>query len=294
MRRKFNSFKFVSFILLIAIFTLSSYFFDQMVIRMEDDLRNLKIKLENKNVKINNINSTYSQLDAVSTFARTRFIALSKFRNYWYKNIVLLLSDEKNLQKDKNEFLKNFVSSNFAIYSSKIRFLDFYDNSVITHNSIRERLFNIYAWNASELFPEYINKDGYIIYEEVEFDKVFNEITQIKDRNFSKYASIVFDEEKYDYAIDNFNLSDWSDLHKYTYNLINKLKFYDEFIKKDLLKLEKLVLIDENDRDSLVLDISKTNSIKNYCILISIISQILSLFFLLFLFRSLLLSNKKL
>ena len=43
MRRNLNSGKFVYLILLVAFFTLASYLFDQLVIRKEDDLRNLKI-----------------------------------------------------------------------------------------------------------------------------------------------------------------------------------------------------------------------------------------------------------
>ncbi len=44
MRRNLNSGKSVYLILLVAFFTLTSYFFDQLVIRKEDNLRNLKNK----------------------------------------------------------------------------------------------------------------------------------------------------------------------------------------------------------------------------------------------------------
>ena len=56
MRRKLNN-KSVILIFIIAIFTLSSYSFDQMVIRSEDKLRNYQIKLENLNVEIESFNS---------------------------------------------------------------------------------------------------------------------------------------------------------------------------------------------------------------------------------------------
>ena len=55
MRRQLKSNKSMFLIVIIAIFTLSSYFFDQMAIRQEDNLRNSQIKLENLNVEIDNL-----------------------------------------------------------------------------------------------------------------------------------------------------------------------------------------------------------------------------------------------
>ena len=57
MRRKINN-NTIILILIIAVFTLLSYSFDQLVIRNEDKLRNLQIKLENTNVKIHNYNAS--------------------------------------------------------------------------------------------------------------------------------------------------------------------------------------------------------------------------------------------
>ena len=57
MRRSLNSNKSVLLIIMVAVFTLISYFFDQMVIRQEDTLRNNQIKLENLNVKIDTLTS---------------------------------------------------------------------------------------------------------------------------------------------------------------------------------------------------------------------------------------------
>ena len=57
MRRNLNSGKFIYLILLVAFFTLASYLFDQLVIRKEDNLRNLKIKLTNTNITIDNISN---------------------------------------------------------------------------------------------------------------------------------------------------------------------------------------------------------------------------------------------
>ena len=82
MRRKINSNKFIFLIISIAVFTISSYFFDQMIIRKEDDLRNLKIKLENSNLKINNVNNIINQLTTIQQYANLKYLNLGKFRNY--------------------------------------------------------------------------------------------------------------------------------------------------------------------------------------------------------------------
>lgn len=293
MRRKLDSSKFIFFILAIAFFTILSYFFDQMVIRKEDDLRNKKIQLENYNVKINNINNLSSQMLNIQQYAASKYLAYSKYRNYWFKNIILLL-DETILNNERLEIKDNFISYSLATEIAKTRFIDFYDTVVISHNSIRGRILDIFAWQTQDLFPEYHNREGYLVYPEVEFDEVFNEIENLNDKDFEKYASLVYDDDRFDFALDNFNLKDWSDLHKFTYNLINKFNFYYDFVEENSKKLEKSLANQEEMREQLIIALNKTNTQKNYFILISIISQIVSLLFLLFLFRSLLLANKSL
>ena len=293
MRRKINSNKFIFLIISIAVFTISSYFFDQMIIRKEDDLRNKKIQLENYNVKINNINNLSSQMLNIQQYAASKYLAYSKYRNYWFKNIILLL-DETILNNERLEIKDNFISYSLATEIAKTRFIDFYDTVVISHNSIRGRILDIFAWQTQDLFPEYHNREGYLVYPDVEFDEVFNEIENLNDKDFEKYASLVYDDDRFDFALDNFNLKDWSDLHKFTYNLINKFNFYYDFVEENSKKLEKSLANQEEMREQLIIALNKTNTQKNYFILISIISQIVSLLFLLFLFRSLLLANKSL
>ena len=129
MRRKLDSSKFVFFILAIAFFTILSYFFDQMVIRKEDDLRNQKIQLENYNVKINNINNLSSQMMSLQQYAASKYLTYGKYRNYWFKNIILLL-DETILNNERLEIKDNFISYSFATELVKTRFIDFYDSGI--------------------------------------------------------------------------------------------------------------------------------------------------------------------
>ena len=290
MRRKIKSNKFIFLIISIAVFTISSYFFDQMVIRKEDDLRNLKIELENSNLKINNVNNIVNQLTTIQQLANLKYLNLGKFRNYWFKNLIIL-TDESVFKKEREIILDNFVSKDFAVTIVKSRFLDFFITVVDKHNSIMNRIDAIYEWPLEEFLPERYDIDGYMDYPEVDYLKTFNEIVNLNTKNFEKYAQIKLDDDKYENALNYFTIDDWEDIHKYTYNLINKFDFYYDFINEDLKKLEIFLSKQEKNRNSVITKISKINSQKNYFILTSIISQIISLLFLLFLFRSLLLNK---
>lgn len=295
MRRNLNSGKFVYLILLVAFFTLASYFFDQLVIRKEDNLRNLKIKLTNTNITIDNISNVISELTSVQEFTSTSYVRLKKTSNYWFKNLLLINHDSIPVDIKRN-IVSNFESESDAIWMIKTRFLELYKDIIWTHNSSRKNLENIYQWQQS-LFPKYFESvDGitYSKFPDIDFSVIFDEIKPLLvNKNFLRYAEIVNKADKFDEAYDNFTIQDWADFHKYTYNLINNLEFYYNIIADDIKYLEELFEKDENIRNSLIEKITTTNSRKNYFILSSIISQILSLLALLILFRVLLLNNKK-
>ena len=295
MRRNLNSGKFVYLILLVAFFTLASYFFDQLVIRKEDNLRNLKIKLTNTNITIDNISNVISELTSVQEFTSTSYVRLKKTSNYWFKNLLLINHDSIPVDIKRN-IVSNFESESDAIWMIKTRFLELYKDIIWTHNSSRKNLENIYQWQQS-LFPKYFESvDGitYSKFPDIDFSVIFDEIKPLLvNKNFLRYAEIVNKADKFDEAYDNFTIQDWADFHKYTYNLINNLEYYYNIIVDDVKYLEELFEKDENIRNSLIEKITTTNSRKNYFILSSIISQILSLLALLILFRVLLLNNKK-
>ena len=201
------------------------------------------------------------------------------------------MTDESVFKKEREIILDNFVSKDFAVTIVKSRFLDFFITVVDKHNSIMNRIDAIYEWPLEEFLPERYDIDGYMDYPEVDYLKTFNEIVNLNTKNFEKYAQIKLDDDKYENALNYFTIDDWEDIHKYTYNLINKFDFYYDFINEDLKKLEIFLSKQEKNRNSVITKISKINSQKNYFILTSIISQIISLLFLLFLFRSLLLNK---
>ena len=295
MRRNLNSGKSVYLILLVAFFTLASYFFDQLVIRKEDNLRNLKIKLSNTNITVDNISNVIIELTSVQEFTSTSYVRLKKTSNYWFKNLLLINHD--SIPADiKQDIMSNFESESTAIWMIKTRFLELYKDIIWTHNSSRKNLENIYQWQQS-LFPKYFESVDDITYgkfPDIDFSVIFDEIKSLLvNKNYQHYDEIIYELDKFDEAYDNFTIQDWADFHKYTYNLINNLEFYYNIIADDVKFLEELLEKDENVRNSLIEKITITNSRKNYFILSSIISQILSLLALLILFRVLLLNNKK-
>ena len=87
MRRKINK-NSVIIIIIVAIFTLSSYSFDQLVIRNEDKIRNLQIKLENTITEIENYHSIENQLISLSDLSLNEYVHLKRSNKYWLKSII--------------------------------------------------------------------------------------------------------------------------------------------------------------------------------------------------------------
>ena len=137
MRRKLNN-STIILILIIAIFTLLSYSFDQLVIRNEDKLRNLQIKLENTNVQIDTYNSISSQLISLSDLSLNEYLHLKRANKYWLKSIIINTDHEKSyLLKEKN--IKK-ISNNPNIKLSYQRFSEHLYSIYAAMNVIRKNM----------------------------------------------------------------------------------------------------------------------------------------------------------
>ena len=86
----------------------------------------------------------------------------------------------------------------------------------------------------------------------------------------------------------DFKLYNWLDLHKFNYILINQFEDIKKTVVEDSYHIGDLQAKKEDLRYKVIEDIKNISSKKNIYILASIISQILSLLFLLLLFRFLL------
>ena len=189
-------------IIIIAIFTLSSYIFDQMVIREEDNLRVKRIKFDNLNTKLNKLNAISTQLLTASSSGMT--IHLKRYKNYWLKSILLItdyqsiktsLKDEEIIDSfnDNPKYLEDLVKS---------RNIEHYKAIVIALNTQIERLYDIYGFDL-EFFPQYQEGNNYNG-PDIEYFKIFNQNKDIfYENDFNLFGNDIDESEIDESQINN-------------------------------------------------------------------------------------------
>ena len=298
MRRSYNNKISILLIITIAIFTILSYFFDQLVIRNEDKLRNAEISFNNSTQKIIKLNSISSQLQAAYDYSDQKLVYFLRYRNYWLKNILLITDYDQYpyLTDDEMKKLYNFYSNepNYIPGLIKMRFVDHYKNVVTAINSLEEKLYNIHGWNL-DLFPQYSTiydgKEHYNFPTISYYDVFKNNVDQFIETDFDSLTDIIIYKKKRDKLSEEFKLNNWVDVHLYSALLVNEFSNLLKIIDKDYDLIYAKLVDAESKRVDLQLTIKQTSSNKNFFILASIISQILSLLFLLILFRNLIKNN---
>ena len=274
MRRKLNN-NSIILIVVIALFTLLSYSFDQLVIRNEDKLRNLQIKLDNLNTEIETYNSVDLQLITLSDLILTEYSNLRRSNKYWLKAILINTDHEKSnilLENNIKKFSKNInLDLPYQRYSEH-----FYSVIVFFNDEIRNKYADIHWWN-KKIFTGEVFEISYI--------DVFDEIKKdLKNKDLNFYVDLV-NTDSMDEVLKKVQLSDWHDIYIFSHAIIKNLTKYHGYIEMDLKRIETYLERSETLRINTIEEISKVSTFKNYFILSSIISQILSLLFLLILFR---------
>ena len=286
MRRKKENLTLI-LIIFVAFFTLLSYVFDQLVIRKEDSIRNKTIELRNLNYELTTVNSLSMQVEDIS-YSINRF--LEEFfvkRNYWLKNFLLLYRYDLN----KVEFKKNYRDSgndilNWVKYQMIKRLDDAQSKSHSTDFDLTQLVIN---------YPKYFDKwiMEYEIDEQNNFLQSFTDYKKIFNKNLNIFSKKEFDfyYSLFDYEPDlmpDLLSEEWIDLTNFTTLILlnldkNEKQLRDkiEFFEDESEELSNLV-------EKKTQKIKQESSLKNYFILLSIISQILSLFFLLLLFKNIL------
>ena len=274
MRRKLNN-NSIILIVVIALFTLLSYSFDQLVIRNEDKLRNLQIKLDNLNTEIETYNSVDLQLITLSDLILTEYSNLRRSNKYWLKAILINTDHEKSNILLENNIKKFSENTNLDLpyqrYSEH-----FYSIIVFFNDEIRNKYADIHWWN-KKIFTGEVFEISYI--------DVFDEIKKdLKNKDLNFYVDLV-NTDSMDEVLKKVKLSDWHDIYIFSHAIIKNLTKYHGYIEMDLKRIETYLERSETLRINTIEEISKVSTFKNYFILSSIISQILSLLFLLILFR---------
>ena len=283
------------FIFIVALFTILSYASDQYVIRNEDKFRDLNIDYNNLRTKTLSYTSISQSLEDIEIQANNTIENFLRKRHIWIKSLILISSDYKIINRKKN--MKSFKDPSIAERNIKIDLMtDFWD---IYNQSFRisERLDAVYGWNY-ELFKKYfVIQDGETLYEGVQLDftdldKIFKEnIDEFYYKDIDLYKDILFSVKTREVALANFTLKNWLDLNRFTILLIENLNNNIELIAEDVDYVDELTEEDEKILQDTFIDLKNVSFRKNYLILFSILSQILSLLFLLLLFRGFLMTK---
>ena len=270
-------------IILSAIFTVLSYVSDQVVIRFENDLRMKNIVYQDLDTKIKSLESASTKLENLQIQSNDVINNELLQRNFWIKNLFIIES-KKEYFKEIREELNVLIDEPFVIYNMKLRiqnsFWDLRDNIFDLQNAFlilfTEEIFEkINFFSTSEFLAN------------ITFDETNNRIADNQDKfyrlnNVDELTKLLNAEN-----FKNYELVHWWDLRNFRLLWIES--FSKEIDKIDDINEYIIKVIDEYylDLDIIFFEIKKKSNYKNYFILIGIISQILTLFFLLLLFRNL-------
>ena len=267
-------------IIISAIFTVTSYVSDQLVIRYENNLRTKNFNYQNLDTKIKSLETTVSSFESLDVQTMTVISNELIQRNFWIKNLFIMESN-KSYFKDIRKDLEVFIDHSFSVDNIKWRVRKSTWDLIDSHISIKDsyklifnqKIFDEIKFFSSEEFNNTLG--GYNMFEE-------NQDKFLIVKSFDDVTDMILNKD-----LDDVKLNLWWDLRNFRLLLV-------ETLHQTTLKLEPVIKYIEKDIENKTLDLDiifyerkKINAYKNYFILLGIISQILTLVFLLLLFKSL-------
>lgn len=285
MRRKFINSNSLIYIFLIAIFTLTSYVSDQGVIRQENNLRTSDIKIDNLTTQVYEANTIGFQLLSLNDFLTENLIEFNRNQSFWIKNLILLDKNSKNID---DQMVNNIISYDYLIGKIKNRLMSHYNGVLRKTLEVVERFEHIHMWN-KKYYEEYFDDEGIYIADTLNwnFQNIFERnIDSFYLKDFHYYFMPTTEK-----AIEKFSINNFYDIYTYSHFLLKNMENFYSVISKDTIRFDKLSLEYSNLLDEEVAINKKISSLKNFLVLSSIMSQILSLFFLLLFFRNLLINK---
>jgi PAS domain-containing protein len=282
-RGKLNKISYIT-IIVSAFFTILAYVSDQLVINYENKMRILNLKYQNLSTEIKSLEKTISTFDTTGFKKDSLIYSEIKQRNFFLKNIILLAKDNKTDFAD--EYLKMFRGEEneyeWAIKNIKARAI----------NSVRYMI-----WEIDDIIEDYRIVFNNPIFEEIDtfskeiFLKKFNSyedlynynLDKFNNKNFKNFEDILFTKN----ISRTLELADWSSIRNYKLLILENLYKETEKLNDISDYLSKVLEDKEIQLNVSFIEVKTKNKYKNYFILMGIISQILTLFFLLLLFRNL-------
>ena len=269
-----------SYIILLAsaIFTILAYVSDQVVINKQNKSRILDLeynKLVTNISSLERFNSTISNIG----FKKDSLISTElKKRNFFFKNLSLF-----NLKKaeDISVLLKGGLAINNikirAINSTRNLMYDISDISIAYTIALENEFFDQIEDFSKKKFIDNLENI-------VNPEKLYNDNLDIFwNKDYKDFDDKLFTND----ISKNYEIKDWFSFRNFKLLLLEN--FYKETEKMYKVEeyIDEKIINNEEDLNNILLKIKKNNTYKNYFILTGIISQILTLFFLLLLFRSL-------
>ena len=282
-RGKLNKISYIT-IIISAFFTILAYVSDQLVINFENKMRILNLKYQNLSTEIKSLEKTISTFDTTGFKKDSLIYSEIKQRNFFLKNIILLAKDNKTDFAD--EYLDMFAGEDndqeWAIKNIKARAI----------NSVRYMI-----WEIDDIIEDYRIVFNNPIFEEIDtfskeiFLKKFNSyedlynynLDKFNNKNFKNFEDILFTKN----ISRTLELADWSSIRNYKLLILENLYKETEKLNDISDYLSKVLEDKEIQLNVSFIEVKTKNKYKNYFILTGIISQILTLFFLLLLFRNL-------
>ena len=261
-----------------AIFTILAYVSDQVVINKQNKSRILDLEYNRLITNISSLERFSSTISNIG-FKKDSLISTElKKRNFFLKSLSLF-----NLEEERD--ISMLREGGKAINNIKVRAI----------NSTRNLMYDIAP----------ISLDYTVALENEFFDQVDN---FSREKFIDNLQKIINPEKLYNNNLDIFWNKDYKDFDKKlftngiskdyeikdwlsfrNFKLLLLENFYKETEKMYLLEeyIDEKIINNEEILSNILLKIKQNNTIKNYFILTGIISQILTLFFLLLLFRTL-------
>lgn len=260
----------ITYLILAAFFNLVSYSLDQFIVQGEDRMREYNNKLQIEKLRVSNLSNSLNifqsmeyQLDSDANIMGNLWGFNNKASDlfYMYSNNLYdnegIISDIELKKNSKN--LSTFYQKKIEEFVDQINFKVNQFYIVFSENFSAGETYQLLKDN--KVFLSYLNKP----------------IFQI-DKNLVKGLSSLDEDESYE----KFSIV-WDKIDK----IYNTQSNINDFV----LIINSEYLISINNYHDILNEFSKIKNLNNYLILSSILCQILGLFFLLFLFRTLIMEN---